>query len=109
MQEFTYDALPARIVFGPGSSRTRLADEAARSEAVCEHVSVETAEAARGLRALANELGPPRGLRELGMAEDRIDEIATLTEPVVPADNPVPVGGGALRGLVRTAWAGEAA
>jgi alcohol dehydrogenase class IV len=34
----------------------------------------------RGLRALAGELGLPRGLRELGMTEDRIDEIAALTE-----------------------------
>jgi maleylacetate reductase len=64
------------------------------------------ADPVRGLRALADELGLPRGLRELGMAEDRIDEVAALTEKVAPADNPVPVGGGALRALVRAAWSG---
>jgi hypothetical protein len=41
------------------------------------------------------------------MTEDRIDEIAALTERVVPADNPVPVGSGALRRLVRAAWEGS--
>ncbi len=61
----------------------------------------------RGLRALADELGVPRGLRELGLAEDDVDEAARLTEPAVPEDNPVPVGDGALRRLVRAAWAGE--
>ncbi|MCW2719388.1 MAG: maleylacetate reductase [Pseudonocardiales bacterium] len=60
-----------------------------------------------GLRALADDLGVPRGLRELGLPEDRIDEVAALTEPVVPQDNPVPVGGGALARLVRRAWSGE--
>ncbi|HXV93258.1 MAG TPA: maleylacetate reductase [Pseudonocardia sp.] len=61
----------------------------------------------RGLRALAGELGVPRGLRELGMAEDRIAEAAALTGPAVPQDNPVPTDGAALRRLVRAAWAGE--
>jgi alcohol dehydrogenase class IV len=61
----------------------------------------------RGLRDLADELGVPRGLRELGLPEDAIDEVARLTEQAVPEDNPVPVGDGALRRLVRAAWAGE--
>jgi maleylacetate reductase len=51
--------------------------------------------------------GVPRGLRELGLREEQIDEVAALTEPAVPEDNPVPVGGGALRRLVRAAWSGE--
>lgn len=63
--------------------------------------------AVRGLRELADELGVPRGLRELGLAEDRIDEVAALTEAVVPKDNPVPVGDGAMRRLVRAAWSGR--
>jgi maleylacetate reductase len=71
--------------------------------------AIGVADPVRGLRALADELGLPRGLRELGMTEDRIDEIAALTEPAVPKDNPVPVGGEALRRLVRAAWAGEEA
>lgn len=59
-----------------------------------------------GLRELADELGIPRGLRELGLTEEQADEAARLTEPVVPSDNPVPVGGGALQRLVHAAWAG---
>jgi maleylacetate reductase len=66
-----------------------------------------TTDPVRGLRALADELGVPRGLRELGLTEGDIDEAARLTEPAVPADNPVAVGGGALHRLVRAAWAGE--
>jgi maleylacetate reductase len=64
-------------------------------------------DAVAGLRALADELGVPRGLRELGLKEDQIDEVAALTEAVVPADNPVPVGNGAMRHLVRDVWSGE--
>ena len=60
-----------------------------------------------GLRALADEHGVPYGLRALGMPEDGIARAAELTEPAVPADNPVPVGDGALRRLVRAAWSGE--
>jgi maleylacetate reductase len=61
----------------------------------------------RGLRELADEMGVPRGLRELGLYEEQIDEVVALTEPAIPEDNPVPVGGGALRRLVRAAWSGE--
>jgi maleylacetate reductase len=61
----------------------------------------------RGLRELAGEMGVPHGLRELGLREEQIEEVAALTEPAVPEDNPVPVGGGALRRLVRAAWSGE--
>jgi len=60
-----------------------------------------------GLRALADAHGIPRGLRALGMPEDGIEEVAALTAPAVPADNPVPVGDGALLRLVRAAWSGE--
>jgi alcohol dehydrogenase class IV len=61
----------------------------------------------RGLRELTAGLGVPSGLRELGLTEDQADEAARLTEPSVPADNPVPVGGGALRLLVHAAWEGK--
>ena len=30
VQPFTYDALPGRVVFGPGTARARLADEVSR-------------------------------------------------------------------------------
>jgi maleylacetate reductase len=59
-----------------------------------------------GLRALADELGVPRGLRALGLRAEDVEEVARLTEPSVPADNPVPVGNGAMRRLVENAWAG---
>jgi maleylacetate reductase len=68
---------------------------------------LNTDDAVAGLRALADEHGIPRGLRALGMPEDAIEEAAALTAPVVPADNPVPVGDGALLRLVRAAWSGE--
>jgi maleylacetate reductase len=64
-------------------------------------------DAVAGLRALTDGLGVPRGLRELGLAEDQVDAAADRAEAVVPADNPVPVGGGALRRLVRAAWEGS--
>jgi alcohol dehydrogenase class IV len=66
-----------------------------------------TDDAVTGLRALADAHGIPRGLRALGMPEDGIEEVAALTAPAVPADNPVPVGDGALLRLVRAAWSGE--
>lgn len=70
-------------------------------------VALDVADPVAGLRALADDLGVPRGLRGLGLAEDRLDGAADLTEPSVPKDNPVPVGDGALRRLVRAAWAAE--
>ena len=66
-----------------------------------------TDDAVAGLRALADAHGIPRGLRALGMPETAIAEAAALTQPAVPADNPVLVTGGALERLVRTAWSGD--
>jgi alcohol dehydrogenase class IV len=65
-------------------------------------------DAVAGLRALADAHAIPRGLEALGMPEAGVGEAAALTEPAVPADNPVPVGGGALLRLVRSAWSGNA-
>src|SRR3984957_5127467 len=64
---------------------------------------------AAALQALAAQLGLPRGLREIGLAEDQLVEAARLIEPVVPADNPVPAGAAALEVLLRHAWAGDPA
>lgn len=58
------------------------------------------------LRELTHQLGIPRGLRELGMTEDQVDEAAGLIEPTVPADNPCPVDRAALREIIHAAWAG---
>lgn len=65
-----------------------------------------TDDPAGALRQLADELGVPRGLRELGLAEDALPTVVAGTEPGVPKDNPVPVGDGALRDLVERAWSG---
>jgi maleylacetate reductase len=62
---------------------------------------------AGALRALAAQLGIPGGLRDIGLREDQIEEAADLVGPAVPADNPVPVDAGALRQLLRAAWAGS--
>jgi maleylacetate reductase len=64
-------------------------------------------DAVAGLRALADAHGIPRGLRTLGMPESAVAEAAALTEPAVPADNPVPVADGAMLRLVRAAWSGS--
>ncbi|GEC21288.1 maleylacetate reductase [Pseudonocardia hydrocarbonoxydans] len=65
-------------------------------------------DAVAGLHAVTAAAGIPRGLAELGLAEDRLDEVVERTLPAVPADNPVPVDAAALRRLVRAAWAGQA-
>lgn len=59
-----------------------------------------------GLRALADAHGVPRGLVALGLDEGAVVKAAALTEPVVPRDNPVLVGDGALTRLIRAAWSG---
>lgn len=68
--------------------------------------ALDEPDAVAGLRALAGDLGVPRGLRELGLDEDLLDEAARRTTPAVPADNPVPAGEAALRELLRKAWYG---
>lgn len=91
--------LPHVLAFNaPGSpeATTRIARALGRDDAVA------------GLRAVTAAAGIPRGLAELGLTQDRLDEVAERTLPTVPADNPVPVDGGALRRLVRAAWAGQA-
>lgn len=90
--------LPHVLAFNaPGSpeATTRIARALGRADAVA------------GLRDLVAAAGMPRGLKELGLREDQLDEVAERTGKVVPADNPVPVGGGALRRLVQQAWEGS--
>jgi maleylacetate reductase len=64
------------------------------------------ADPARALGDLAGELGAPRSLADLGMAEA---DIARIAEQVVasPYANPVPVTRDGVVRLLRAAWAGE--
>jgi alcohol dehydrogenase class IV len=61
---------------------------------------------ARGLRRLADRLGVPRGLHEIGLRRDQIPEAVRLIREVVPADNPRSVGDRDLEDLLRSAWTG---
>jgi alcohol dehydrogenase class IV len=61
----------------------------------------------RALRALSAGLGIPRGLRELGLREDQIDEIVELVAPAVPVDNPRKADRAALYEIIHAAWAGS--
>jgi maleylacetate reductase len=68
--------------------------------------ALDSADPAAEVQALAARLGLPGALRDIGLREDQLDEAARLIEPVVPADNPVPIGPAELRTLLRAAWAG---
>jgi hypothetical protein len=48
--------------------------------------------------------GAPTGLRELGLAEERLEEVVG---EVAAAANPVPLDERAARELLKRAWAGE--
>lgn len=69
--------------------------------------ALDAADATEALRGLAVRLGIPRGLRDLGLRADQLDEAAGLVEPLVPPDNPRPADRAALRELLRAAWAGS--
>jgi maleylacetate reductase len=62
------------------------------------------AELAGGVFDLARRAGSPTGLRELGLAEERLDEV---TPEVAAAGNPVPLDERAARELLQRAWSGE--
>ena len=59
---------------------------------------------AGGVYDLERRIGAPTGLRELGLAEERLDEVAG---EVAAAGNPVPLDERAARELLKRAWAGE--
>jgi len=100
MREFAFDALPGRVVFGAGASRTRLAEEVARLGAR-RLLLVATEQE----RPLAEELAAPLG--------DGIVETFTGVRPHVPvevaraaarsaaADGVLSVGGGSTTGTAK--------
>lgn len=73
MRSFTYDALPGRVVFGPGASRKRLAEEVDRLGA--ERVLLIATEQEREL---AEELSAPLA--------DRVVSVFTGVRPHVPVE-----------------------
>lgn len=62
-------------------------------------------DASVGLHELANELGAPTALRELGVAASDLERIADLAL-ANPYWNPRPLDRAAIAGLLRRAWAG---
>jgi alcohol dehydrogenase class IV len=63
-------------------------------------------DAAHGLYELAERLGCPRALRDLGMPEAGVDQAVMLTLQNAPW-NPVPIEPEAVRELIRRAWRGD--
>jgi maleylacetate reductase len=63
-------------------------------------------DAARDLFALADKLGAPRSLKDLGMPEEGIDRAADIAVEN-PYWNPRPIERDAIRELIARAWAGE--
>lgn len=63
-------------------------------------------DAAESLGRLCARLGAPTALKDLGLAEDVLDEATDLVLAAVPPSNPRPVTRGDLRALLRSAWAG---
>ena len=69
-------------------------------------VAVGTGRASSAVHDLAVRLGLTMALRELGMPETAIDEVAAEVAAAPPA-NPRPVGEAQLRSLLRAAWEGD--
>lgn len=67
----------------------------------------DAAGAVAALVALAERLGAPAALRDLGLREDRLEEAADLVTAAVPADNPRPTTRDDVAALLRAAWAGR--
>lgn len=63
-------------------------------------------DAVAGLAAWCNDLGAPRSLRELGLADADLARAAELILPAVPASNPRAVDLAALTQLLHDAWSG---
>lgn len=65
-------------------------------------------DAIRGLNVLLTKLGVKRGLKEFGFREEDVDRAADIAVSN-PYWNPRAVERGAIRELIRRAWAGEEA
>ena len=103
MQPFTYDALPGRVVFGPGTARARLADEVGRLGA-SRLLLITTPRAA----ALARELAAPLGGRVTGVCTGvrehvpaEVAEAARQQAAGTGADALLSIGGGSATGTAK--------
>ncbi len=69
--------------------------------------ALDAADALTGLLALYDDLHPPRSLRELGLPESALAQVAARVAEVAPRSNPRPVDAGVAESLLRRAWSGE--
>jgi maleylacetate reductase len=63
--------------------------------------------AATGLYDLAERIGAPTGLKDIGMEEENIDEAVPLIVEAAPKDNPRPVDEAGIRSILEAAYAGR--
>jgi maleylacetate reductase len=63
--------------------------------------------AATGLYDLAESVGAPTALKDIGMKEENLDEAVGLVLEAVPEDNPRPVDEAGVRNILENAYAGR--
>ncbi len=68
--------------------------------------ALDAPEALAGLLALGSDLAAPRALQHLGMPADGIESAVAAILSAAPPDNPAPLTGETVRGLLRRAWEG---
>jgi maleylacetate reductase len=76
-------------------------------ERVAHALGAGASEAAGGLYDLAEALGAPTALADIGMQESDLDEAVSLVLEKVPADNPRPVDEAGIRELLEDAFSGR--
>ena len=104
MQEFTYDALAGRVVFGPGAARTRLAAEVERLGADRVLLIASARDAATGARlvgAVRRAGSRPRSPRSASTSRSRPPRPRARRPREVGADAVLCIGGGSTIGAAK--------